>query len=187
MVFRENSYYINGILHSDERIVNELYQKLFPISAAYITKNGGSYEDAEDIFQHVIMQIATRIKALTFNTEAPLDAYILKACKNNWMKAAKKRSKHRVTSWTEMDVEVKEEIANNVVDQERYDLFREKLTQLTDNCKSVLQLHFDGNSGKQIMASLNYASELTVRQRIFKCKQKLIKLVQQDSRFMELY
>ena len=74
----------------------------------------------------------------------------------------------------------------STLEQEKWDLFREKLAEISDNCRTILQMFFNKMSSRDIMEELDYASETTVRQRVFKCKTQLIKRIQQDSRYEEL-
>jgi len=67
--------------------------------------------------------------------------------------------------------------------QEQMELYREKFNLLSDNCKEILSLFFNNISYDRIIKELSYASINTARQRIFKCKNKLISLIKADPLF----
>jgi len=183
-----NEYYIDGLRSNDSASIAQLYDLLFPKVNHFINTNNGTRHDAEDIFQTVILQISARIKADRFQTEAPFDAYILQACKFQWFKEIKRRKKKDwVTNPLEDAVISRnEDLAKSTVDSERYDLFTKSISLLSGNCKIILQLFFENKSGKEIMEIMDYGSETTVRQRIFKCKKKLFSLIQSNELFQEL-
>jgi len=181
-----NSYYIEGIKKGDKDVLHKIYNSVFGDVKRFVKFNKGTSADAEDIFHNALMQIFARIKANQLSTNAPLEAYILRACKNLWYKELKKKQKHTVTNDAKTEVYNSSELASNAIDQQKWDLFDAKLKELTMNCQKVLELYFSGLSSRDIMLSQDYKTELVVRQRIFKCKSKLIKLVKADYRYKQL-
>ena len=69
------------------------------------------------------------------------------------------------------------------MEQEKWELFQEKLEALSDNCKTILKLFFKKTPYVEIAKKLEYASDNVLRQRIFKCKKKLSELIKKDSRY----
>ena len=74
----------------------------------------------------------------------------------------------------------------SILEQKRWELFHEYLEKLSENCKEILKLFFNKVSYKRIIVLMNYNSESVARQRIFKCKGKLIDMVQKDNRYHQL-
>jgi len=72
------------------------------------------------------------------------------------------------------------------LEQEKWELFQEKLTQLSGNCKQLLQLFFQKVPYKDIVEKLGYNTDNVVRQRIFNCKSQLTKLIKKDSRYKQI-
>ena len=184
---KHSDYFIQGILKSDEKIVSEIYEHYFPKVLAFVYQNQGHREDAEDIFQKVLLQISVRIKhrELTFLTST-FEAYLFTACKNLWRRELNKRKK-RVTNSSPVEL-VSEEVdmARALFEQERFDFFKEKLSELSGNCKIILDLFLKKVSYEEMVRILSYTSETVVRQRVFKCKAKLIRLIKADKRYRSL-
>ena len=44
-------HYIKGILTNDSALLNALYRKFLPPLYGMLRRNGGSYEDAKDVFR----------------------------------------------------------------------------------------------------------------------------------------
>lgn len=182
----ENEYFMQGILDSNERVVTEIYSYFFPKVLGFVLNNKGQTVDAEDIFQKVLIQISARIRCRELQTiNSTFEAYLFTACKNLWRRELNLRK--RVTN-DNIKEQVSEEtdMAYALLEQERWELFKEKLEQLSDNCKQVLTLFLNKVSYAEIVEKLSYATETVARQRVFKCKAKLIKIIKSDERFKNL-
>ncbi len=179
--------YLHAILEKDNQVIQSIYDDFLPKVRQFVCNNNGSADEAKDVFDKVIFQLYTRMLREPFTIKSSFEAYLFTACKNLWRRQLNKNKKRRVTNEqvTELYYEEKE-LTQATLEQERWELFKAKLEQLSDNCRKVLRLYFNKVSAQQIMEHLDYASEVTVRQRIFKCKQKLIQMVQDDQRYTEL-
>ena len=176
-----------GIVAGDSLVLQRVYTELFPKIRSFIIKLGGSEAEAEDIFQKVILQLSARIKVRGYTLEADPSAYLFQACKNLWYRELNKRKKRKVTNKDVKELYYEpDDMAQSTLEQERWEIFHDKLSEISDNCKQVLVFYFQGMSAKEIMEMMDYQSENTVRQRIFKCKQKLIEAIKSDPLYKEL-
>ncbi len=183
----DNNYFIQGILNANEKTIAEIYTRFFPKVVQFVHQNKGQKVDAEDVFQKVLMQISARIRCRELQViHSTFEGYLFTACKNLWRRELNKR-KNRVTNDGVIElVSDESDMAYALLEQERWELFREKLNQLSENCKQVLILFLKKVSYADIVDQLSYASETVVRQRVFKCKTKLIKVIKADIRFQNL-
>ena len=183
----DNNYFIDGIFNSDERVIMSIYSRFFPKTLKFVLQNKGQREDAEDIFQKVLLQISIRIRHRELQIlNSTFEAYFYTACKNLWRRELNKR-KNRVTN-TKVAELVSEEtdFAKELILQERWELLKEKLEELSENCRKVLNLFLSKISYEEIVQRMSYSSETVARQRVFKCKSKLIKNIKSDDRFKKL-
>ena len=72
------------------------------------------------------------------------------------------------------------------LEQKRLEFYQEKFQLLSPNCKEILGSYFNGMSYEEILQELEYTSVNTVRQRVFKCKAKIIQLIKEDRRYRKL-
>ncbi len=183
----ENQDYLNGLLQNNEVVIRSIYDQFYSKVRAFVTKNSGHEADAQDTFNKALLQLTARIKLKQFEIQSTFEGYLFTACKNLWRRELNKRRHREVTKDNVRELYYEEDdLAASTLEQERMEIFKEKLLELSDNCKTILALFFKKVSGKDIMHQLDYASETTVRQRIFKCKKKLTELIQSDLRFTEL-
>ncbi|WP_075341755.1 RNA polymerase sigma factor [Tenacibaculum agarivorans] len=191
MVERKNevlksSEYLEALVANDSIIIREIYDRIFPSVQSYIIKNGGSQEIAEDVFQKGLIQLMIRYRNEPFTINGSFKAYFFTVCRNIWRRELK-NSKTKVTKDTFFELQNEEhELALLALEQERWELFNEKLEQISENCRQVLSLYFKKKSYLEIKNIFNYNSESVVRQRVFKCKNKLIEIITKDPRFKDL-
>ncbi|MCB0374329.1 MAG: sigma-70 family RNA polymerase sigma factor [Sinomicrobium sp.] len=181
-----DNYLLECLVTGKEEGIAEVYRKIFPKVAKFITLNKGQQADAEDIFHRALMQLIARIKVKKFEITATLEAYLFTACKNLWRRELNKL-KNRVTKDSVVElVNEERDMSYAVLEQERWELYHETFQQMSENCKEILSLFFKKVSYKAMMEKFSYASETVVRQRVFKCKEKLTLLIKSDPRYRNL-
>lgn len=180
-------YYIDGLKTKDNEVIKEIYDKFYHKILGYVLKNNGDRADAKDVLNKALVQLMARDNLDSINQDYPFEAYLFTACKNLWIRELNKKKNRGVTSDHVKELYYKEkDLAQSSLEQDRWELFNEQFKKLSDNCREILELLFDKVSGKEMMEKLGYASDTTVRQRVFKCKKKLTELVKNDQRFKTL-
>lgn len=174
--------YIDALHNKNNKIIAELYKKYFPKINSYILKEGGHKDIVLDIFHDALMYLMsiTREKASKIQS---FEAYFFVICKNLW----KKSVKNKVIELDLLTLKDKEtDLALFTLEQEYFDFYIDKFQLLTSNCKDILGSYFNGMSYEEILKEHNYSSINTVRQRVFKCRTKLILLIKTDKKFNKL-
>ncbi len=180
------SFFLEKLIAEDSKAITEIYNRNFPFVQKYILQNNGNKEDTQDIFQKALLQIIIRYKREKFNITGNFDAYFFTVCKNLWRRELNLHKKKITDTAT---IELQSEYKNHIqalIEQKRHDLFIEKLDKISDNCKKILNFFFAKVSYEEIVKTTEYSSESAVRQRVFKCKKKLIQLIQKDTRYNSL-
>lgn len=178
---------IKGIKNSDNRIMRHIYRSYFPRISAFIIKNSGKKEDAEDVFQEALISIFRRLKAGDLEIEHGFYTYLYAICSRLWYKKTKRKD-FNVTSVDDVPLSTtEEELVTKVIERtETYRLFQSKLLQMGKDCQQVLGLHFVKKSFKEIAETMNFASEEYARRKKYLCKKELTKLITADVRYREL-
>ncbi len=174
--------FIQGLTKGDEKIIAQIYRKFFPKILGYISKNKGVIEEAKDIFQEALLIIIVGVKENRIKIQN-FEAYLFTICKNLWRKHAENKKKWVINQDVTHLKDKDSDFAAFFIEQEQMQLYREKFNLLSDNCKEILSLFFNNVSYENITKELSYATINTARQRIFKCKNKLIKLIKTDGKF----
>jgi len=177
---------LKELADGNKEVMHHLYKTFFPKIVSYIRKNKGDMVDAEDIFQKVLLQLIARYRVKSFSIESSFEGYLYGACRNLWMRELKKRN--RIVTKEDVVELVREEddMTMAILEQEKWELFQEKLKEISDNCKQLLRFFFEKIPYKQIAEKLDYSSENVVRQRIFNCKSQLSKKIKNDPRYKDI-
>lgn len=179
----DNLQFLHALIDGDTQKIDQLYQENFPTVRNFVIQNKGTLEDAEDIFQKALLQLAMRFKKEPFAIHSSFEAYLFTVCKNLWRRELNK-SKRQVTNQLRLIQEDEGiDMALAILEQKRWELFQDNLRLLSENCQKILKLFFEKTSYAKMIQIMGYASETVARQRVFKCKSKLKQLVTADKRF----
>ncbi len=183
----KNKEYLEALSNGKDEVLRSIYDQSFENVKKYIISNGGQLADAEDVFQRVLLEIAVRYKREKFEIRSDFKGYLFVACKNSWIREIK-RLKKRVTSELKTDLidEKADELAMELLEQKRWELFQEGFAQLSEKCRDVLKLYFEKVPFSKIKDVFKYNSETVVRQRIFKCKSKLKEIIRKNKSYNSL-
>jgi RNA polymerase sigma factor (sigma-70 family) len=187
-MINDNSFYLKALLDSDSKKIQSIYEKNFPKVKNFILQNKGQQEDAEDIFQKALMQLAIRYQKEKFVIKTSFDGYLFTVCKNLWRRELNKH-KNKVTNNQIIELADKnegEDLALSILEQKRQELFTEMLALISANCNKILKLFFAKTPYSIIVTKMQYNSETVARQRVFKCKKKLTELIKKDKRYNSL-
>lgn len=183
----DNSFYLKALINSDTQIIKAIYENNFFKVKSFVLKNKGQQEDAEDVFQKALLQLAVRYKKEKFVITSSFEAYLFTVCKNLWRRELNKL-KFRVTNHDLVELkDDNEDIAMAILEQERWELFTESLELISEKCKQLLKLYFAKVTYEEIVKTFEYSTETVARQRVFKCKNKLKELIRKDKRFRALH
>lgn len=183
---KKSDYYLNGLTLGDELVIRELYHIFFPKVRNFILKNKGTSSDAQEVFQDALFQLSVRLRSSGIEVKSSFEGYLFTVCKNLWRKElnSKKRwvRSEEVIALTPEDQNHSEAI----LDQERWELFQEKIEKLSQNCRELLKAYFEKIPYNVIVKRFSYASENVAFQRVFKCKKRLGELIKADTKYKNL-
>lgn len=179
----ENQYYLDGIKSGNSKVLEDIYTEFLPQIKRIISKDGGTTEDAEGIFNICLTSFFVRLQKAPINMSSNFQAYLITACRNQWKKQIQKNKRERVIKNDYMELHGIEQITDTTLWQERWDIYEDNFRKISENCQQVLSLHLKKTPAKVIMQKLGYSSESVVAQRVFKCKKSLIEFIKKDPRY----
>jgi hypothetical protein len=147
----------------------ELFQRIYEPGfyrvAFFVAKNGGTYEDAQDIFQDALVVLCQHLER---NREIDSElAYVIGISKNLWYSRIGERSRTvpmiNLPQYSEAD--------KLIINENR---LLELLTSTGRKCMDLLVNFYYENAGiKNIMKQFGFASEHSASVQKFKCIEKL--------------
>lgn len=181
-----SDYYLDGLSQGDEIVISQLYNNFFPNVRNFILKNKGTSAEAEEVFQDALFQLSLRLRVSNIEVKSSFEGYLFTVCKNLWRKELNTKKKwvrnEEVIALTHED----QNHSTAILDQERWELFQEKLEVLSQNCKELLKAYFAKVPYDIIVKRFSYSSENVAFQRVFKCKKRLTELIKADTNYRNL-
>lgn len=181
----ENDY-IRGIITGDSQLLKELYEKYHKAILQLVEIEHGNSEDAKDVFQEAIMLVFQKAQQSHFKLTSSFFTYFYSICHNIWRNKRRKKVNSELTLTDDKILMLKDLSLPEIEANEQYILYRKKFILLGEDCQKLLRMFFQKIKMEEIKVRLNYSSVNYVKQRKFKCKAQLIKLIEKDPAYNEL-
>jgi|CXWL01.1.fsa_nt_gi RNA polymerase sigma factor (sigma-70 family) len=169
-------------------VLNYLYRSIQPKIRAWVIKNNGDEEEAQDIFQDAIIAFYKYVRMNQFKEENSIAGFIFSISKNLWINRVKQ--KNRFTDNMEIHTNKyihESEFSEQIISDERAEKIQEILSQLGERCKELLTYSvFQNMSMEDICKKMGFNNSDTAKTKNYKCKQRLIKLVKDHKHFKKL-
>ena len=176
-----------GLKKGEAETLSKIYHTFFPPIMGLIKKQGGNEEDAKDVFQEGIMVMYRLVQKPEFKLSSSFLSLLYSICRNIWVKSLRKRPRYEDVHESAEVNELQDQTILDTINTRAIDtLFRKNLNQLGDQCRTILNLFFEGNSMKKIVENLKLSSISFAKKKKFQCKEKLVSLVKADPIYLEL-
>ncbi len=163
-----------------DRAIRYMYEAYYDILKIYTCQNSGSDEDAQDIFQEVLVSFIDVIKKDKFRGEASVKTFLYTVNRNLWLNELKKRgrSEKRETIFENQRDEKVLDVSHIMVQNETRKEIISIVDELGEKCKQILLAYYYENlSIKEILINQQYESEQALRNKKSKCLKQLEQLL----------
>jgi len=156
--------------------IRYLYRTQFRLTSAYIKQNNGTEEDAEDIFQELILVFIDILKKDKFRGESSVSTFLYALTRNIWLNELNRRGRSKIRDEifekgkdkTDLDV------SHLIADRETKMQLMKVVEKLGETCKKILlAFYFENLAIREILQNLNYENEQVVRNKKYKCLKQL--------------
>ena len=178
--------YIKGLLEGKDEVLEAIYQNFAPRITSHILKNGGTREDAKDVFQDALMIIIQKAQSLDFQLTSRFYTYLFSVCHLTFQAKRRKKANQTVTIPDDNTLKDNFNIEKELANREMDNIFRTNFAKLGNFCQQLLRLFFDKKNMTEIAEKLKLKNEHTARTRKYRCQEKLKKLMENDGRFKEI-
>ncbi len=179
--------YLRGIVTGDPAVLRKMFQAMFPLVAKFVQDQGGSEDDARDIFQEATLVLYSKAQSPDFSIQYQFNTYFTAVCRNLWLNQRNKKSTSNVTIGEEAKLLPEgEDLELDYLTLERQQVFDSAFEQLGDDCQKLLRLFFEKVPMSEIAIAMGFASEGYARRRKFQCKDYLVALVKNQPQYLEL-
>ncbi len=178
---------VEGIRNRDNQVLTAVYREIFPVVRYYVINNGGNHDDAKDVFQESIIIAFKQINQNNFELKSGFDSYLYGIARLVWLKILRNRSIHKRNINKIEETEFNYNTPEYLIEEElEHRLFRKYFLKLGPECRKVLKLISDSVPYDQIAREMGYKSEKIVRNKKYKCKEALIKMIKSDPEYRNI-
>lgn len=182
----EEQKILEGIVAGDEMTITKFYKKNLPYVRKYILQNLGNEEDVEDVFQDAMIFIYQKLKTDSLEIHSSIRTYFYGVCKNIWRNKVRKNKRLVLTEYLPEDIKIiSPAVLKDLECKEQEYIYYKYFLRLSNTCREVLCLLFQGMSMKEIAKITGYSEGYT-RKKKFECKRHLIEMIEKDPVYPEL-
>lgn len=162
----------------------KVYHRYYKMVAVYITKNSGSREDVEDIFQDALFVLVKKVREPDFKLTAKLGTYLYGIVEKIWLN--KLRGEKSIIPIDEMEEELEME-EGGILEKERveakHQLIKMVFKELPEACQTLLKTYYyEKQSLKKIAEQMGYTSYF-IKVKKHRCMNEFKKRVEDHSDF----
>lgn len=175
----EDARILDLIREGDEEALIKLYDSNRKPIEAFVARNHGSRDDAEDMLQEALVILWERVRSGRFQHQAKLNTFLFATVKNIWLRRLA-RQKKEFPSVVELDQSVDDNPSplERLIEGEQAKLVRHALDTLGDPCRKLLLLfYWEEMTMEEIAEELGFANAETVKSKKYQCKKALEKLL----------
>lgn len=159
-----------------DEVIKSIYRSHFESLAWYVQHNSGSRQDAEDVFQEVVVTFINLVQANKFRGESTVKTFLYSLNRHIWLNELKKRGRAiaREEKYSKGSEVVELDAGEYIAERETKNQVMELMEKLGETCKKILLLfYYENQSMKEILETLHYENEQVVRNKKYKCLKQL--------------
>lgn len=146
---------------------------------AYVVSESGTEAEATDLFQESMITFYENVKKGAFKGESPISSYLHSIAEYKWLNQVKENTDEsgQQEEAAMLERASKKQLVTDL-DEERKDEVREIVGLLGFDCKYILiESIYHSTPMKEIASEGNFSSEQIVRNKKYKCLEKLRELM----------
>lgn len=168
---------IDNILNNDPAGLEYVYSKARPMVHKLVRRNSGTKDEAEDVLQDSVLIFWRKLTEENLVLSCKITTYLYSVAWNVWRKELKHKAKFD-KSEEDLDIAV-EEYETVLERQERIEIIRECISELSDSNQLVMNKFLEGESSHQLAESCGYKNADVAKTARYKAQQKLAEIVKE--------
>jgi len=163
-----------------EESVKAIYRGYFDSLGWYVMNNNGSRQDAEDVFQEVVVTFIDLVQKDKFRGESTVKTFLFSLNRHTWLNELKRRGRAmaREEKFERGQDRVELDTSHLIADREGKAELVRLVGELGESCRTILLLfYYENLTMREILAATDYENEQVVRNKKYKCLKQLEQLV----------
>lgn len=172
--------------HVSDLTIKFVYRNYYKGSSIYIMQNQGSRQDAEDIFQEVVITFIELVKNGKFRGESSVKTFMYSLCRFTWLNELKRRGRALVREEKFENTKSlnEKDVSFALVERETKSQIMEILDSLGEVCKKILvAYYYDNLTMKEILPLVDFQNEQVLRNKKYKCLKSIEQMLTADPQF----
>ncbi len=174
----------DAIKSTDSKVLEDairyMYRAYYEMLSVYICKNNGNEEDAQDLFQEVLVSFIDLVQKNKFRGESSIKTFLFTINRNIWLNELKKRGRAETRNMVfEKEKDLAIPAVTHLINQnESRKEILSIVAELGEICKKILlAFYYENAPMKEILIDLEYESEQALRNKKSKCMKQLLELL----------
>ncbi|HEX3383789.1 MAG TPA: RNA polymerase sigma factor [Mucilaginibacter sp.] len=162
--------------HVSDLVIKHLYRNYYSGLSNYIRANQGSEQDAEDIFQEVIVSFIDVVKMDKFKGESSIKTFLYSLCRFTWLNELKRRNRvlQREEKYEGARDQEERDVSHLLAGREAKGTVMAMMDRLGEVCKKILvAFYYDDLPMKDILPLVDFQNEQVLRNKKYKCLKSL--------------
>ncbi|WPU91566.1 RNA polymerase sigma factor [Mucilaginibacter sabulilitoris] len=162
--------------HVSNLAIGFIYRSYYAVLSNYVKQNQGSEQDAEDVFQEMIVTFIDIVRQGKFKGESTIKTFLFALNKYTWLNELKKRGRAMARDGkyeNEKDTDEKD-VSDFLIERDAKKMVMTLMDKLGVICRQILTAYYyDNLSMKEILPMVNYENEQVLRNKKYKCLKSL--------------
>ena len=172
---------LNSLRNGDDKVLKTIYRQNYHTIVNMVTNNGGSLQEAKDIYQETLIVFYEKVKEEDFELNCQIKTFLYSVSRRLWLKQLQRKQRYTIPL-TDSDeyVDLSWEDVGDKEDQ--YNAMHTALESLGEPCKSILKdFYLRNQSMEEITDKFGYTNADNAKNQKYKCLKRLKKV------FFEVY
>lgn len=166
-----------------DETIGLLYRDHFDSLSWYVINNSGNRQDAEDVFQEVLVNFIELVQNNRFRGESTIRTFLFALNRHIWLNELKRRGRAlaREERYEKTQDKAMVDVSQLIADREDRARLASLVDQLGEHCRKILLLfYYENLSMKEILEQMHYENEQVVRNKKYKCLKQLEQLIHEN-------
>lgn len=159
-----------------DETIKTIYRNHFESLGWYVMSNSGTRQDAEDVFQEVVLAFIDLVQKDKFRGESTVKTFLYSLNRHTWLNELKRRGRAlaREEKYEKGREQHEPDTAHFIADREAKSAIIQLVGSLGETCKKILLLfYYENLSMREILETMHYENEQVVRNKKYKCLKQL--------------
>ncbi len=167
---------ILALRRCDERVLKTVYRQHYPQIANMVINNGGSIQEAKDIYQDTVIIFYEKLQDEAFELTCRISTFLYSVGKRLWLKQLQLKNRFTdefheageaiILDWTE--------IGSN---EDQYTAMHQALESMGEPCRTILKdFYMHSASMDEITEKFGYTNSDNAKTQKYKCLKRLKKI-----------